>query len=152
MLLLSSFPCPARMFTSSNQLSQPFRESCYGSPDPPPPCPQSLPRSQQKSRPGKGTQEDGCSKRRASPLLEASGPLWADVARSGELAQQLVLWGTLQAAYIKSRPAWKAFRRKRNIPPWQDVQRKISSCQLDPLLSPLFYFILLLFFFPSAFG
>lgn len=150
-LPLSSFPYSIWTFTNCNQLSQPFRERRYDHQTFLLPvlclCHRSLPRSWHKSQPGKCMLQDGFQKRRASQLLDAAGPLQADVARREALAWQLVLWGTLQAVYIKSRPAWKAFKQKWNIPLWQDAQRKISTCQLDPLLSPLLWSL-----FSSAFG
>lgn len=75
-------------------------------------CRWSLPPSWHKPQPGKRALQDGFPTRRASQLLDSAGPLRADVARRGALAWHLVLWGTLQAVYIKSRPAWKAFKQK----------------------------------------
>lgn len=94
-------------------------------------CHWSLHPSWHNSQPGKGSLQDGFPKRQASQLLDAAGPFWTDVVRRRALAWLLVLWGKLQAVYIKSRPAWKAFKQKWNVPFWQEAQRKISTFWLD---------------------
>lgn len=63
---------------------------------------------------------------------------WAIVSRCCEKQSwHKSFCGALQAVYIRIRFAWKAFKQKWNILLWQDIQQKMSSCQLDPLLSPL---------------
>lgn len=79
-------------------------------------CQWSLPPSWHNLQPGKRAPQDGFPKKRTLWLLDAAGPLRADVARRGALARPSVLCGTRQAVHIKSRPAWKAFKQKWNMP------------------------------------
>lgn len=113
-------------------------------------CQRSLPPSWHNSQPGKRAPQDAFPKKRTSQLLDAAGPLRADVARRGALARPFVLWGTRQAVHIKSRPAWKAFKQKWNMLLWQGAQWKISACQLC-LLSPLSWSLFFLHFWLKHF-